>query len=41
LIDLVPQQVEELQRQKQDIDDLIASKKKKAAGLIRLFGLFG
>jgi len=34
-------QVEELERQKQDIDDLIKGKKKKAEGFIRLFGLFG
>lgn len=34
-------QVEELERQKQDMDDLIKQKDKKAKGLLRLFGLFG
>lgn len=34
-------QVEELERQKADIDDLIKSKEKKAKGLLQLFGLFG
>ncbi|MFC2016587.1 Kazal-type serine protease inhibitor [Chloroflexota bacterium] len=34
-------QVEELERQKQDMDDLIEQKEKKSKGLLRLFGLFG
>jgi len=34
-------QVEDLERQKADMDDLIKSKQRKAAGLLRLFGLFG
>jgi hypothetical protein len=50
LIDTIPDdiakailtaQVEDLERQKADMDDLIESKRKKAAGLLRLFGLFG
>jgi len=35
------EQVAELERQKEDIDDLIESKVKKSKGLLRLFGLFG
>ena len=34
-------QVEDLERQKEDIDALIKQKEKKAKGLLRLFGLFG
>tara|TARA_Y100000310_G_scaffold345464_1_gene465275 strand:+ start:329 stop:1669 length:1341 start_codon:yes stop_codon:yes gene_type:complete len=34
-------QVEDLEMQKADMDDLIKSKQRKAAGLLRLFGLFG
>jgi len=34
-------QVEDLERQKADMDDLIESKQKKSKGLLRLFGLFG
>jgi len=34
-------QVEDLERQKEDMDDLIKQKQKKSKGLLRLFGLFG
>jgi len=34
-------QVEDLENQKADMDDLINQKQRKAAGLLRLFGLFG
>ena len=34
-------QVEELEKQKEDIDSLIAQKEKNSKGLIRLFGLLG
>lgn len=34
-------QVEELERQKDDMEGLIEQKEKKSKGLLRLFGLFG
>jgi len=34
-------QVEDLERQKSDLGDLIIQKQRKAKGLLRLFGLFG
>lgn len=34
-------QVEDLERQKEDMDDLIKQKQKKSKGLLSLFGLFG
>ena len=41
LSDILKEQVAELERQKQDIDELIIQKEKKSKGLLRLFGLFG
>ena len=38
---ILKEQVAELERQKEDIDNLIKQKEKKAKGLLRLFGLFG
>ena len=38
---ILKEQVAELDRQKEDIEDLIKQKQKKAKGLLRLFGLFG